>query len=58
MSTQYPCRVISDPILKPKYNCPLLSEYFAKNNKAKYGHICRIHYDLMTIDERKDYELG
>lgn len=55
--TQYPCLGPGLSTLE-KHKCPLVSEYFAKNNKAKYGHICRSHYHSMTDEEKKDYELG
>jgi hypothetical protein len=55
--TEYPCRVINEQY-KDKNECPFISTYFAKNNKAKYGHICVVHYKHMTDIEKKDYELG
>jgi hypothetical protein len=42
----YPCRVP---------DCWRSSEYFAIDNRGKYGHICRPHYNEMSRIDRDLY---
>ena len=45
----YPCRY---------GECQAYSEFFANNNTATYGHLCRDHYGSLPVAEKALYHLS
>jgi hypothetical protein len=43
----YPCRY-------PE--CYRVSEYYAKDNRAQFGHLCRVHVQYIATNRKDEYE--
>ena len=52
----YPCRFVMSLGGVYAVRCGATSRYFAKDNRAEYGHLCSDHYTTLPVDERAKYE--